>query len=140
MLVGEVMNKKVKVMNSNKTVEDAARLMQEENFGAIPIEENDRMVGMLTDRDIVLRTVAAHKNPAETKVKDIMSPGIDYCYEQENLGELVKMMKTTRHRRIPVINEKKRLVGIVTLADLVTKGHNNYITQEVLEGICNSVY
>ena len=89
--------------------------------GVLPVGENDRLVGMLTDRDITIRAVAKGKAPDRTKVRDVMSPEIKYIYEDESVEDAAENMGTLQIRRLPVLNREKRLVGIVSLGDLALK-------------------
>ena len=88
--------------------------------GSMPVGENDRLIGMITDRDIAVRAVGAGKGP-ETPVRDVMSTDVKYCYEDEELDHVAKNMADIRVRRLPVVNREKRLVGIVALGDLAVK-------------------
>jgi CBS domain-containing protein len=94
--------------------------MADIDAGAIPVQENDRLVGMITDRDIAVRAVAAGKGP-DTPVRDVMSKDIKYCYEDEELDHVAKNMADIRVRRLPVVNRDKRLVGIISLGDVAVK-------------------
>ncbi len=90
MKVKEVMHQKAKVINYEHSVEEAAKLMEKEDCGSIPVERNDKMVGMITDRDIAIRVVAHGKDPRKTKVQEIMSKGINYCFEDDDIQEVRK--------------------------------------------------
>jgi CBS domain-containing protein len=114
------MSRNVRLADPGQTIRDVARLMADIDAGAIPVQENDRLVGMITDRDIAVRAVAAGKGP-DTPVKDVMSRDIKYCYEDEDLDHVAKNMGDIRVRRLPVVNRDKRLVGIISLGDLATK-------------------
>ena len=119
MKVSEAMTRDVRVANPNETIRDAARLMAEINAGSLPVGENDRLVGVITDRDIAVRAVAEGKAPT-TKVRDIMSPEVLYCYDDQDLDDVAKNMGDVKVRRMPVVNRDKRLVGIISLGDLAT--------------------
>jgi CBS domain-containing protein len=120
MLVREAMTDQVCIVNPEQTICDAARLMADNDIGALPVGENDRLVGMITDRDIVVRAVAAHQS-ADTKIRDVMSHELLYCFEDEDLDHVSRNMGDVKVRRLPVVNRDKRLVGIVSLGDLVRK-------------------
>ena len=97
-----------------------AKTMAEIDAGAMPVGENDRLVGMITDRDIAIRAVAAGKGP-DTPVREVMSSDkVLYCYDDEDLDQVAKNMSDQRIRRLPVVNRDKRLVGIVSLGDVAT--------------------
>jgi len=136
-LVKEIMSKSVEVIHFDRSVQEAAKKMASGNFGILPVEKNDKMVGMISDRDITLRLAAMNKNAGQTTVEECMSKGVNFCYEDDAVEVLAKMMEDTRHRRIPVINKEKRLVGIVSYGDLVTKAKNRDLSQKTFEHICN---
>lgn len=132
MLIKDIMKEKPEVINCERSIEDAAKMMEKGNFGGVPVERNDKMIGMITDRDIVIRIVAHGKNPKTSRVLDCMSEGISYCYEDEEVSEVARKMASVQHRRLPVIDRNKKLVGIVSLVDIARKGKNEKITHETL--------
>jgi CBS domain-containing protein len=117
MRVSEAMSRDVRIASPDQTICEAARLMGEIDAGALPVGENDRLVGMITDRDIAVRAVAEDKPPS-TKVRDVMSCEVLYCYDDQDLDEVAINMGDEQVRRMPVVNRDKRLVGIVSLGDL----------------------
>jgi len=117
MQIREVMSRDVKIASPNDTVRQAAEMMAEIDAGSLPVGEGDRIVGILTDRDIALRAVARGKAPDECRVREIMSPEIKYVYEDESVDDLARNMGDLQIRRLPVLNRDKRLVGIVSLGD-----------------------
>jgi CBS domain-containing protein len=119
MRVSEVMTHDVRLAGPDESIRDAARMMAEQDVGALPVGENDRLVGMITDRDITLRGVAKGKGP-DAKVCDVMTQQICYCFEDEELDQVSRNMADIQIRRLPVLNRDKRLVGIVSLGDLAT--------------------
>lgn len=132
MLVRDVMHKKAKVINFQDSVEAAAKLMVSEDCGSIPVEKDDRMIGMLTDRDIAIRVVAKGKDPKKTKVQDVMSEGINYCFEEDSLDEASTKMSGKKHRRLPVINKERRLVGMLSLGDIARKDQAAKVSGDIL--------
>jgi len=118
MQVKECMTAHVELGSPDMTVCDAAKKMREGDFGILPIQENDRLVGMLTDRDIVVRAIAEGKDPESTSVRDIMSPSVLYCFEDQTLEEVADNLGRNQVQRLPVLNRQKRLVGILSLGDL----------------------
>lgn len=118
MQVQKVMTTNVHLADPNMTIRDAAREMRAENIGWLPVGENDRLVGMVTDRDIVTRAVAEERSAGNTTVRDVMSAGICYCFEDDDVNEAAAVMADHQIRRLPVLNQDKRLVGVVALADL----------------------
>jgi CBS domain-containing protein len=121
MNVREVMSRDVKIASPEDTLRHAAEMMVEIDAGVLPVGENDRLVGMLTDRDITIRAVAKGKAPDGTKVREVMSPDIKYIYEDESVEHAAESMGDLQIRRLPVLNREKRLVGIVSLGDLALK-------------------
>ena len=117
MRVHECMTKEVKVINPEKSIKEAASLMAALDIGVLPVGENDRLVGMITDRDIVVRALSAGK-PPETPVREIMSEEILYCFDDEDLRHVARNMGEQKVRRLPVMNRSKRLVGIVSIGDV----------------------
>src|SRR5919197_1685417 len=105
--------------------------MEEIDAGAMPVGENDRLIGMITDRDIAIRAVGAGKGP-ETPVRDVMSAEVKYCYDDEDLDHVAENMGDIQVRRLPVVNRDKRLVGIISISDLARKEAN---TAKALRGI-----
>lgn len=135
MLAKDVMKSNVKVIHFDRPVREAAELMEEENCGSLPVERNDKMIGMVTDRDIALRVVAQGKDPETTLVSEVMSEGIHYSFEDDEVSEVVQKMVENHNRRMPVINQQKRLVGIVSLRDLARKGMDEKLMRNVLSNI-----
>ena len=117
MRVNEAMSRDVRVCTPGSSIRDCARMMAEIDAGVMPVGENDRLIGMITDRDIAIRAVAAGKGP-DTPVRDVMSEPVMYCYEDEELDHVAKNMGDIQVRRLPVVDRNKRLVGIVSLGDL----------------------
>lgn len=119
MRVSECMSRDVKVIAPDKTIREAARIMAQNDVGALPVGENDRIVGMVTDRDIVVRAISDGRGP-DTPVREVMSEGVCYCFEDEDLQHVVSNMGEQQIRRLPVMSRNKRLVGMVSLGDLAT--------------------
>jgi CBS domain-containing protein len=117
MRVSEAMTRDVRVANPGQSIRDVAKIMAEIDAGSMPVGENDRLVGMITDRDIAIRAVAKGKGP-DTPVSEVMSKEVKYCFEDEDLEHVAKNMGDIRVRRLPVVSRDKRLVGIVSLGDV----------------------
>jgi CBS domain-containing protein len=117
MLVSDAMTSDVKIASPNQSISDAARMMAQLDTGMLPVGENDRLVGVITDRDIAVRAVAAGKLPS-TPVRDVMSAEVRYCFEDDELETVTRNMADVKLRRLPVLNEEKRLVGIISLGDI----------------------
>ncbi|MEX0590059.1 MAG: CBS domain-containing protein [Xanthobacteraceae bacterium] len=117
MKVGTAMTKDVRIASPSQSIRDAARTMAELDVGSLPVGENDRLVGMITDRDIAVRAVALDLDP-DTPVRKVMSAEVKYCFEDEEVDEVAENMGEIKVRRLPVLDRKKRLVGIVSLGDV----------------------
>ncbi len=120
MRVSEAMSRDVQVCTPGSSIRDCAKAMAERDAGVMPVGENDRLIGMITDRDIAVRAVAQGKGP-DTPVREVMSTEVKYCYEDEELDHVAKNMGELQIRRLPVMSREKRLVGIISLGDLATK-------------------
>jgi len=118
MQVGEVMTRHVEVIDSNAPLREAASKMKTLDVGLIPVCDGEKLRGMLTDRDITVRDVAEGYDPSKTKVADIMSTDLAYCYEDDEIDTALNLMEKRQIRRLPVISRQKQLVGIVSLGDL----------------------
>lgn len=134
MKVKQAMHKGVTWVDPNTPVEQLARLMQKHDIGAIPIGDNDRLVGMVTDRDIVCRCIAAGLDPKRATARDVMTEGIVFCLDKRELDDAARIMETKKIRRLPVINGKKRMVGILSLGDVYQTGPQ-YVGGEVMHAV-----
>lgn len=122
MKIKDCMTKKVVLATPTMSLREVAGKMRDGDFGALPVAENDRLIGMITDRDIVTRALANQKeSPMETKVRDVMSRNVYYCFEGQEIEEVAKNMGDNQIRRLPVLNDHKKLVGIVSIGDLALK-------------------
>ena len=121
MRVSEAMTRDVRVATPGESIRDVAKMMAEIDAGAMPVGENDRLIGMITDRDIAIRAVAQGKGP-DTPVREVMSTEkVLYCYDDEELEHVAGNMGDKQVRRLPVVNRDKRLVGILSLGDLANR-------------------
>src|SRR5215471_14764207 len=121
MNVREIMTRDVTVVSPTDNLRSAAQLMEKNDFGMVPVGENDRLVGMLSDRDITVRAVARGLVPDQAKVRDVMTTDVKYVYDDESVADVSRNMSQLQVRRLPVLNREKRLVGIVSLGDLALK-------------------
>jgi CBS domain-containing protein len=117
MRVSEAMTRNVRLCTPGAPIRDVARIMAEIDAGSVPVGENDRLIGMITDRDIAVRAVAEGKGPG-TPVREVMSEHVHYCFDDEEVEQVARNMGDVRVRRLPVVNREKRLVGILSLGDL----------------------
>ena len=133
MKVTDCMTRDVQMTSPEETLRDAAQAMVRLDAGVLPVSEGDRLVGMITDRDIAVRGVAEGRGP-DTKVAEVMSREVMYCYEDEDSAAVLRNMGDIQVRRLPVLNRDKRLIGIVSLADLAARGQSAR-AGEALSGI-----
>ena len=125
MQVREAMSDNVQIASPNQTIREAATLMAKIDAGILPVGDNDRLVGMISDRDIAVRAIALGKGP-DTLVREVMSGDVKYCFEEDDVDDVAQNMADIKVRRLPVLNKSKRLVGIVSLGDLaLTDGPDN---------------
>ncbi|MDX9996399.1 MAG: CBS domain-containing protein [Phenylobacterium sp.] len=117
MKVGDCMTRDVRLASPNETLREAARAMADLDAGVLPVSENDRLVGMITDRDMAIRAIAEGLGP-DARVRDVMSKEIRYCFEDDDADDVLENMGEQQLRRMPVLNANKRLVGIISLGDL----------------------
>ncbi|PTU73684.1 CBS domain-containing protein [Pseudomonas mangrovi] len=117
MRISDVMTRDVQSVTPQHSIRDAASLMARIDSGALLVHENDRLVGMLTDRDIAIRAVAAGRD-GQTAVADVMTRGVRYCFADEEVGHVARNMADIQVRRLPVLDREKRLVGVVSLGNI----------------------
>jgi CBS domain-containing protein len=134
MKIRDAMTRDVCMVRPDQTLRDAAHMMAELDIGALPVQENDRLVGMITDRDIAVRAVAEGWG-SDTQIRKVMSSEIKYCYDDQDIEEVTRNMSDQRLRRLPVMNRDKRLVGILSLGDLAREGSTQDDAGEALCGI-----
>ena len=131
----EIMTRNVEVVSAGASLQDAAIKMRDLEVGLIPVCDGDRLGGVLTDRDITIRATADGRDPAKTKVADVMSSDLAYCLEDQEVEEAVSLMEARQIRRLPIVDKDKRLVGIVSLADIAVHHGDRDLTGETLEEI-----
>ena len=129
--IRDVMSRDVQVISPDATIAEAARCMRDGDFGMMPVGEDDRMVGAISDRDIAVRAVAEGLDGG-AKVRDVMSDGIRWAYEDEPVERAVQIMGEHQIRRLPIVNRDKRLVGILALGDIAVKETETSPVAEVL--------
>lgn len=135
MQIKEIMTKNVKVIPENAAVRDAAKLMKDIDVGSIPVVNSKEVVGIITDRDIVLRSTAEGRNPNDTMVREVMTVDFYFAYEDEDIQEAARVMSDKQIRRLPVVNRQNELVGIVSLGDLSVDAGKDKISADTLEKI-----
>jgi CBS domain-containing protein len=136
MRVSEAMTRDVRLARPDQSIAEAAKLMAELDAGVLPVANEERLVGMITDRDIAIRAVAQGRAP-DTPVQDVMTRDVKYCYEDEDVDAVVRNMSDIQIRRLPVMSRDKRLVGIIALGDIATTGMARK-AGKALEGVSQS--
>ena len=132
--IKELMSRNVQVINPDQTIQEAAQHMLNGNFGMMPVGEDDRMIGSISDRDITIRAVAGGMGP-DTKVREVMSPGIHWAYEDDSVAKVASQMSKEQIRRLPIVNADKRLTGIVALGDFAVESKDITVAGEALAEI-----
>jgi CBS domain-containing protein len=135
MQLRDVMTRDVNIISPDAPIREAAMKMRSIDVGPIPVCDGERLVGMLTDRDIAVRAVAEGRDPNTTAVKEVMTPEVIFCTEDQDIERAVELMEERQLRRIPVLNAAKRLVGIVSLGDLAVSTRDSERVGQILEEI-----
>jgi len=136
MRVKDVMTSGVECTRPDASLQEAARKMRDLDVGPLPVcGDSDRLVGMITDRDIAVRAVADGRDPKAARVRDVMTPDVAYCFEDQDVTEAARLMEDNQVRRLVVLNRDKRLVGIVSMGDLAVKTGDRRLSGEALEQV-----
>jgi CBS domain-containing protein len=135
MKIKDVIRTRPQCVSPDATLAEAAGSMKMLDVGFLPICENDRLIGTVTDRDIAIRAVAKGCDPKVTKVREVMSRDLVYCMENQELDEAARLMEEKMVRRLPILDQNKRLVGIVSVGDLAARAHETQLAGEVLERV-----
>ncbi|HUZ12145.1 MAG TPA: CBS domain-containing protein [Caulobacteraceae bacterium] len=128
------MSSDIRLARPDDAIREAARTMREVDTGWLPVQRDDRLVGMITDRDIAVRAVAEGKGP-ETPVREVMTDEVRYCFEDEDVEDVALNMSELQVRRLPVLNRDKRLVGIISLSDIAQADGGDHLAGQALAGI-----
>ena len=131
--ISDVMTEDVYLVTPEQTIAEAALLMREKDVGSVAVQSDDKLIGMLTDRDLAIRAVAGGADPATTKVRELMTEDVTWCYEDQDVAKTAELMKRNDIRRIIVVDRDKRLVGVVALGDLARQqpGHSEDVLTDV---------
>jgi CBS domain-containing protein len=132
--VRDIMSKDVTWVDPDLPLQEAARKMRDLDIGCLPVGKDDRLIGMITDRDIACRAVAAGDDPAKTPISEVMSKGVTYCFDDQDVGEAAHLMEKKQIHRLPVLNRQKRMVGMLSLGDIGLNAPHE-LTGEVVEAI-----
>ena len=135
MKIHEIMSREVRTISPDTTLQEAALLMRQADIGALIVNDADCMIGVLTDRDLVIRAMAEGTS-MDTPIREVMSDEVLYCYDDEEVDHIAKNMAQNQKRRLPVVNRDKRLVGIVSLANLASCNKDK-ISATVLRGVAD---
>ena len=135
MQLREIMTPSPEIAHPDAPVKEAAAKMRALNVGALPVCDGDRLVGLITDRDITIRATADGRDPAQTTIRDTMTDDIVYCFEDQNIEEAARIMAEKQIRRLPVLNRDKRLVGIISLGALVVNTNDESMAGQILKKI-----
>lgn len=135
MQLRDVMTRDVEIVRPDATLAEAAGRMKALDVGPLPVCDGNRLVGMLTDRDVTTRATAAGQDPRTTRVRDAMTPDVAYCFEDQDISEAEQLMRERKIRRIAVLDRNKQLVGMVSLGDLATKSGGEKAPHEVLTDV-----
>lgn len=137
MKLKDIMTREVEVVHPEAPLQEAARKMKDLDVGSIPVCDGDRLVGMVTDRDIAIRAVSEGRDPRSTPVQAVMTPKVMYCFDDQDVEEAARVMADKQIRRLPVLNREKRLVGIVSLGDVSVDTGDKRLSGKTLEEISN---
>jgi FOG: CBS domain len=130
------MTRGVECAKATENIAEAAKRMQQLNVGSLPVVgDNHKLVGIITDRDITVRATADASDPSATIVRDIMTPHVTFCFDDQNLGEAAHLMEEKQVRRLVVLDREQHLVGIVSLGDLAVKSTDERLSSLALEGV-----
>jgi len=122
MQVSEIISRNVETIDPAATVREAAQRMRSMDVGSLPVCDGSHLLGMITDRDITIRAIADGRDPAQTAVRDAMTPSVEYVFEDDDVQRAAQIMQDKQIRRLPVVNREKKLVGIVALGDIARTG------------------
>jgi CBS domain-containing protein len=135
MQISDVMTRNAECIAPDATIQNAAERMKSLDVGSLPVCENDRLVGVLTDRDIAIRCVAEGHDTRRDHVREAMTPEVHYCFEDSDVADAAELMREKQIRRLLVLNRDKRMVGIVSLGDMAVEDGNEQLAGHALEGI-----
>jgi CBS domain-containing protein len=135
MQIKDLMSHSVEVVRPDTSIKEAAEKMSQLDIGPLPVCDGERLVGMVTDRDITVRAVAQGCDPNTTLARDVMTSEVVYCFEDQDVHTAARMMEHRQIRRLPVLNREKRLVGIVSLGDVALHSDNQALAGEALQDV-----
>ncbi len=136
MKIKDIMSKEVQIVSPDTLLHEVAKKMQQSDCGSVLVAKNDRLIGVITDRDLALRCVAESHHPAETNAEQVMTKEILYCRDSDEMEDVAINMTKNKIRRLPVLDKDKRLVGIISLGDLAVNSTDHLICGKALGHIC----
>jgi CBS domain-containing protein len=137
--VSQAMTRGVRTLAPDDTLTKAAQLMEEIDTGVVPVCDGQQLVGLVTDRDIVVRAIAHGRSADDTTLREVMSTDLSWCYEDQAVEEVLDQMRDAQIRRMPVLDRNKQLVGILSLGDVAAKAHDIVATGAALEEISETI-
>ena len=135
MKIRDMLTKDPHVIGPDAMISEAAKMMKKHDIGMLPVCDGQRLVGSITDRDLSVRAVADGRNPLSTKVRDVMTPNVFWCFDDQGIEDAAQLMEEKQIRRLPIVNRDKQLVGIISLGDFALRSQNEQLAEEVLEGV-----
>jgi CBS domain-containing protein len=135
MRLSDIMTRDVEYVRANTSLQEAAQRMKDLDVGMLPVVEAERLVGIVTDRDMTIRATAEGMNPQTTTVKEAMTTEPIYCFEDDDVARAAQVMQDRQIRRLPIVNRAKELVGVISLGDLAVHGGDERLAGEVLERV-----
>lgn len=132
--VSEIMTPEIHIVRPDETIEQVASIMAKADIGSVPVGEDDKLVGMVTDRDVVVRAVANGRG-ADTPVREVMTANIKYCFDDQDVAEVARNMAELGVRRLPVVNREKRIVGFVALSNIAQARDGSGSSETLLGGV-----
>lgn len=139
MQIKQIMTHSIETVNADENLVEAAMKMRSLNVGSLPVCRGNEFVGMITDRDITVRSTAEGKDPNATSVSEVMTPDVYCCYEDSNIYEAADMMEEKSIHRLMVLNEDNRPIGFLSLADFAVKSRDERLAWEILERLSETV-
>jgi len=135
MQVREIMTKNIEIARSDNTVQQAARIMLSQDVGVLPVSDDKQLVGIITDRDIAVRSSADGRDPKNTPVSDVMTRDLEYCHTEDDLEDTRKLMKESKIRRLVVLDNEERLAGILSIGDIAEMVRDPNFTSDILHSV-----
>ncbi|HEY6084978.1 MAG TPA: CBS domain-containing protein [Nitrospira sp.] len=133
--IKDIMTPQAEVISPDATAEDAAAIMKNLDIGVLPVCDEAGLVGVLTDRDLVVRVLAAKRDPKATLVGEAMTPSVVYCFEDEDIDHAASLLAEQQVRRLPVLDRERKLVGVISLGDIAIRGQDKGLSGQVLKDI-----